>query len=305
MIARAEFRAQRASNGRGMGRLVALRVVLLNNPTSGSGSGPSGDDLAAMLREEGAAEVEILPIDEGADAVGPGVDRVVLSSGDGGVGPAAQAAGAAGVPFAVIPSGTANDFARRMRLPDDPREAARLAVRGEHRRRLDLARMGDRPFVNVATAGMAVAATRRADPLKKLLGPFAYFVGAGVTAVVGRPLHLAVDVDDRRVFQGRAWQVMVACSGAFGAGSEIDEADPDDGLLDVVVIAAGNRLRLVQHAHGLREGRITDQPGVTHARGTRVVLGLPEGAELNVDGDVIPAQTPITIHPAHFELVVP
>jgi len=258
-----------------------------------------------MLREEGAAEVVCLPIDEGLAALGEGVDRAVLASGDGGVGPAAEAAGAAGVPLAVIPSGTANDFARRMRLPDDPRQAARLAVRGEHRRRLDLARMGDHPFVNVAAAGMSVAAARRAGPLKKVLGPLAYFVGAGVTAVVGKPLRCAVDVDDRRVFQGRAWQVMVACSGSFGAGSVIDEAVPDDGLLDVVVIEAGNRLRLVQYANGLREGRITGQPGVLSTRGTRVSLGVPDGAELNVDGEVIPARSPITVAPGHFEVVVP
>ncbi|HET6691129.1 MAG TPA: diacylglycerol kinase family protein [Miltoncostaeaceae bacterium] len=282
-----------------------MRVVLLNNPSSGSGSGPSGDELAAMLRQEGAADVATVPIDAAAEALAPGVDRVVLSSGDGGVGPAAEAAGAAGVPLAVIPSGTANDFARRMRLPDDPRQAARLAVRGEHRRRLDLARMGDRPFANVATAGLAVAATRRASPLKRVLGPLAYLAGAAATGVMGRPLGCAVDVDGRRVFQGRAWQVMVACSGAFGAGSVIDEAEPDDGLLDVVVIQAGNRLRLIQYATALREGRITGQPGVLGARGARVSLGLPDGAQMNVDGDVIPAQTPIVIAPRHFELVVP
>jgi diacylglycerol kinase family enzyme len=61
----------------------------------------------------------------------------------------------------------------------------------------------------------------------------------------------------------------------------------------------------VQHAHGLRNGRITDQPGVTSTRGTRVSLGLPAGAALNVDGDVIRADGPITIAPGHFELVVP
>ena len=282
-----------------------MRVVLLHNPASGSGSGPFGDELAAMLREEGAAEVACLPIAEGLAAIGPGVDRAVLASGDGGVGPAAEAAGAAGVPLAVIPSGTANDFARRMGLPDDPRQAARLAARGDQRRRLDLARMGDHPFVNVATAGLSGAAARPAAPLKRGLGPFAYFVGAGVTAGGGRALRCAVDVDGRRVFQGRAWQVMVACSGAFGAGSVIDEAEPDDGLLDVVVIEAGNRLRLVQYADALRDGRVTRQPGVLSARGARVSLGLPGQAELNVDGEVVPARTPITIAPGHFELVVP
>ena len=119
------------------------------------------------------------------------------------------------------------------------------------------------------------------------------------------PLRCAVDVDDRRVFQGRAWQVMVACSGAFGAGSVVDEAQPDDGLLDLVVIQAGRRLRLVQYAHGLREGRITDQPGVISTRGTRVSLSLPDEALLNVDGEVIPARSPITIAPGHFQVVVP
>ena len=258
-----------------------------------------------MLREEGAGEVALVSIEHGIPAVDPGADRVVLASGDGGVGPAAERAGDAGVPLAVIPSGTANDFARRMRLPADPREAARLAVRGEHRRRLDLARMGDRPFVNVATAGLSVDAARRASPLKRVLGPFAYLVGAGVTAVAGRPLRCAVDVDDRRVFQGKAWQVMVACSGAFGAGSVVDDAQPDDGLLDLVVIQAGRRLRLVQHAHGLREGGITDQPGVLSTRGSSVALGLPDGAQLNVDGEVLPARSPVTIAPGHFEVVIP
>ncbi len=282
-----------------------MRVVLLHNPSSGSGSGPSGDELAALLRQEGATEVACLPVEEGLAAIVPGIDRAVIASGDGGVGPAAEAAGAAGVPLAVIPSGTANDFARRMRLPDDPRRAAHLAVRGEHRRRLDLARMGDHPFVNVATAGLAVAATRRAAPLKRVLGPLAYPLGAVLTAAMARSLRCAVDVDDRRIFEGRAWQVMVACSGAFGAGSVIDEARPDDGLLDVVVMEAGNRLRLVRYAKGLRDGRITDRPGVLSARGARVSLGLPGSADLNVDGDVLPSRTPITVAPGHFEVVVP
>jgi diacylglycerol kinase family enzyme len=150
-----------------------------------------------------------------------------------------------------------------------------------------------------------VAATRRAAPLKRVLGPLAYMAGAGATALVGRALRCAVDVDGRRVFQGRAWQVMVACSGAFGAGSVVDEAEPDDGLLDVVVIEKGNRLRLIQYATALRDGRITGQPGVLGVRGERVSLSLPAGADLNVDGDVVPARTPITIAPGHFELVVP
>jgi diacylglycerol kinase (ATP) len=203
-----------------------------------------------------------------------------------------------------VPSGTANDFARRTGLPDDPLAACRLAVGGRALRSLDLGRMGDRPFVNVATAGLSVAAARGARPLKGALGPAAYLAGAVRSAVVGRPLDCAVACDGRTIHAGPAWQVMVACSGAFGAGSRIAEADPADGMLDVVVLEAGPRVRLVRHAGALRRGLITDQPGVRSGRGRRVRLDLPAGAELNIDGEVEPAGRDFGVEPGHFRLVV-
>ena len=281
-----------------------MRIVLLDNPSSGSGAGPSGDDLAGMLRSEGA-EVERLPLERAAEVGGVGAERAVVAGGDGSVAPAALAAGAAGLALAVVPTGTANDFARRMQLPADPAEACRLAARGAGLRRLDLGCVGERPFVNVATAGLAVSAARRAGPLKGLLGPLAYLAGALRTAVSGHPVECAVTVDGRRIFAGPAWQVMVACSGAFGAGSRIDDADPSDGLLDVVVVAAGPRRRLARHAYGLRRGRITAQPGVVSGRGAEVALELPPGAELNVDGEVVPASPRLSVRPGCFSLVVP
>ncbi len=280
-----------------------VRVVLLVNERSGSGSGPSASDLQAMLVDAGA-RVERLPVDRAARAAEGDPDRIVVAGGDGSIAPAADAAGAADIPLAVVPSGTANDFARRMGLPDDPRESCRLAVRGERLRTLDLGRMDGRPFVNVATAGLSVMAARSAGPLKGALGPAAYFAGAVRSAVRGRPLACAVRCDGREVFSGPAWQVMVACSGAFGAGSRIAEADPGDGLLDVVALAAGSRLRLVRHARALRAGMITDRPGVHADRGARIELSLPPGASMNVDGELVDSAPAYTVEPGAFRLVV-
>ena len=58
-----------------------------------------------------------------------------MAGGDGSIAPAAAAAGAAGLPLAVIPAGTANDFAHGMKLPLDLDEACRLAVQGTRPRR--------------------------------------------------------------------------------------------------------------------------------------------------------------------------
>jgi diacylglycerol kinase (ATP) len=279
-----------------------VKAVLLVNERSGSGTDAEG--LESELRSHGAQVVR-LPVDRADEAGRHEPERLIVAGGDGSVAPAADVAGALGVPLAVVPTGTANDFARRMGLPRDEAEACRLAVRGERRRRLDLGRLDGRPFVNVVSAGLASAASRRARPLKGVLGPAAYAVGAVRTAIVERPLCCAVACDGRELLAGPAWQVMVGCSGAFGAGSRLVEADPSDGLLDVVAIAAGPRLRLARHAYGLRRGRVSDQPGVAHARGRAVDVALPPGERMNVDGDLVPQAPRVTVAPGHFELVVP
>lgn len=280
----------------------SVRIALLVNEASGSGT--DADALVAALRAEGA-DVRPLPADRPADAAALAPERLVVAGGDGSIAPAADAAGGLGVPLAVVPSGTANDFARRMGLPRDAAAACRLAVRGARTRRIDLGRLGDLPFVNAASAGLTTEAARRATPLKRLAGPLAYLAGALRTAATGRPVRCAVACDGREVFAGDAWQVMVGCTGAFGAGSRLAEADPSDGLLDVVAIAAGPRVRLARHAYGLRRGRVSDQPGVVHGRGRVIDLDLPPGEPMNVDGDLRPGARRATVDPGRVTLVVP
>ena len=158
---------------------------------------------------------------------------------------------------------------------------------GAGRRQLELGRLSDgRPFVNVASAGLASAAARRAQPLKPRLGPLAYAVGALGAAATAAPLSASVRVDGARVFAGEAWQIIVAATGAFGGGSDIGAADPHDGILDLAVLPAGSRLGLVRRAWGLKTGTIADQHDVPHHRGAVVEVSMPPGTEFNVDGEV-------------------
>ena len=121
--------------------------------------------------------------------------------------------------------------------------------------------------MNVASAGLASVAARRAQPLKSRFGPLAYPLGAARAALTGRPLRVRVVVDDVEVFSGGSWQVMVACTGAFGGGSGIGAADATDGDLDVVILPAGARLALVRRAWGLRAQRVERQRGGAAPRG--------------------------------------
>jgi diacylglycerol kinase family enzyme len=256
----------------------------------------------------GGAEAELFGCepDELERAAATHPDRIAVAGGDGTIGRAADLAGRLGVPLAVIATGTANDFARAHDLPDDPVAAAELAATGQWTRRLELGRLADgRPFVNVASAGLAARAARHASPFKPVLGPFAYAVGAVWAAVTESPMRCSIRVDGELCFAGGAWQLIVASGGAFGGGSEIGVADPGDGELDVTILPAGSRLALAHRAWGLRRGTLEQQEPVEHLRGSVVEVLLPPDTELNVDGEIRDGGLErVTVEHAAYELVI-
>jgi diacylglycerol kinase family enzyme len=263
-----------------------MRIALVVNEASGGGTDPV--PLQRAMREQGA-DVETFSCEsEDLERIpGAGPDRVVVAGGDGTIGAVAELAGRLGVPLGVIPAGTANDFVRANGLPLDPVRAAALAASGQELRSLELGRLGDgRPFVNVASAGLASVAAHRAAPLKPRLGPLAYGVGAVRAAATASPLQCTVRVDDRTVFSGGAWQVILAVTGAFGGGSGVGAADPEDGVLDVAVIPAGSRIGLARRAWGLKRHTIAEQGAVEHHRGEVIAVDVPPGTEFNADGEV-------------------
>jgi diacylglycerol kinase family enzyme len=125
-------------------------------------------------------------------------------------------------------------------------------------------------------------------------------------AATAHPLACTLRVDGGEAFSGDCWQVIVAVSGAFGGGSGVQEADPDDGVLDVVVIPGHSRIALARRAWGLRAHTIAGQRAVDHHRGRLVELTVPPGTELNVDGEIRTGGLDrVTVERAAFRLLVP
>ena len=104
-----------------------MRIALIANGASGGGFDP--EPLAATMRRHGA-DVSLYAPDD-LDAVPSSEpERIAVAGGDGTIGACAELAGRLGVPLAVIPMGTANDFARVAELPLDPEARVRA---GRHR----------------------------------------------------------------------------------------------------------------------------------------------------------------------------
>lgn len=274
------------ASGKTPGDLTQTRttVALVANEEAGSNDAAL---CAERLRAFGA-DVVRFTVDETDDAAASGADRLVVAGGDGSIGAAAAAAGRAGIPLAVVPAGTANDFARRLGLPDGITAACRLAVHGSKLKSMELGWMNDRrPFVNVASAGLPAPAAERAGGWKDRLGSLAYAAGAVSAGISAQPLTCLVLCDGREVLAGEAWQVTVAASGAFGAGASIEEADPSDGILEVVAIEAGSRLGLVSLAYHLRRGTLTRHPRAYHVHCDEVEVQVPDCTRFNVDGELV------------------
>lgn len=282
-------------------------IALLVNRSSGQGE---ADAVEGLLRDAGAS-VESFDVRECRAAAGSGADRLVVAGGDGSLGHAAAAASEAGIPLAVVATGTANDFAAGLGLPHELEQACSLAAGGTGLRSLELARAGFRPFLNVASVGLAPGAAEQADDLKDRLGALAYPVGAIKAGATAHPIGCRVVCDGRLIHEGEAWQVSVASGGAFGGGASV-EGDSSDGKLDVVVIEGSSRARLVKHAYGLRLGSVEGQSGVIDARCSTVDLHLDEvDVCLNVDGELIESAElsengtiAFSVEHAAFDLVV-
>ncbi len=80
-------------------------------------------------------------------------------------------------------------------------------------------------------------------------------------------------------------QVITSATGAFGGGSGTGGADPEDLRLDVAIVEAGSRVKLVRRAWAMRNQRLVEDPGVVLERGR--IVEVEGGRTFNVDGEVM------------------
>lgn len=281
-----------------------MKLALVAKRTS-SNSDP--DAVERMLRSHGAS-VDCYDGDQADEAAAAGADRLVVASGDGNVAAAAAAAARAGIPLAVVPSGTANDFARTAGIPLDHAAACRIAATSTTSQAHDLAWCDEAPFVNVTSLGLSVDALRRSERFKPLVGPLGYPAGAARTMLTASPIECRVEVDGATVHDGPAWQVLVGASGMFGGGASVD-TEPGTGALQVVVLEHGPRVRLLRHAWALQRGHVTRHGGTTSRDGGTVIVEFAGVARHEVDRDGDPlevgSRVEFRIEPGAFDLVVP
>ncbi|MFL6859100.1 MAG: diacylglycerol/lipid kinase family protein [Allosphingosinicella sp.] len=155
------------------GKLKKIRVVI------NRGGGSFGEDKAGQLKplfEARGIDAKILAVEPGdldrhcgEAAKAAGVDALVAAGGDGTIGTAAAAVADTGMKLGILPLGTLNHFARDAGIPLDL-EAAVDAIAAGRTRRVDVAEVNGRVFINNSAVGLYPRLVRDREKQQRHLG---------------------------------------------------------------------------------------------------------------------------------------
>jgi diacylglycerol kinase (ATP) len=285
------------------GFVSLMRILVVFN--SKAGSARSAEALRKRLTERGNVTlVEPESPEEtrlaAARAREEGYDLIVAAGGDGTVHAVVNglAPDFGGARLAVLPLGTGNDLRRTLAIPEDPLEALSL-LDGGAERLIDVFRV-DTPTqssfgVNTASGGfsgqMQEALTKE---MKAAWGPLAYLRGAVAVLPDLTDYHTIIQLDEGPAERIAAINVIVA-NGRYAAHgwNVASRANPEDGLLDVVVVHSGPFFDLTAVAAQLVGGDYLDSDHVSLRRARRVRLRSRPEMWFSIDGEPISGE-PIT-----------
>jgi diacylglycerol kinase (ATP) len=218
--------------------------------------------------------------DRARGAATAGLAGLVVVGGDGAVHLGVNVVAGTALPLGIVPAGTGNDIARALAVPQhvDQAVADILAALAGPPRAIDAVRVG-RPdaaayewFLAVLSCGLDAAVNLTANTYRWPTGHARYLRAIFAELPRFRPYGYRVAVDDG-VWESAGTLVAVANTAWIGGGLKIaPEADPHDGLLDVVLAGPFSRTATVGIFPKLYGGTHVAHPRVEVHRSRVVVI---------------------------------
>jgi diacylglycerol kinase family enzyme len=270
------------------------RPVLVLNPRSGSVQVVRDRLLEAAGRygvevREAATPAELVVVARAA--VADGADVLGVAGGDGSLAAVAAVVIEAGLPFVCVPAGTRNHFARDLGLDRaDPAAAIEAFVAGPERR-VDVATVGERLFLNNVSIGVYAALVHEPSYRDDRLG--------AVDGVLERMLERDV-LPVRASFRdgsGNAWDqvlVLFVSNNAYPLSSLGGRPRLDAGLLEVSALRRTEGQELGRALENLVGGGYQAGEGWARWTTTSFEVDSPGGTlEVGIDGEPVVLDTPI------------
>ncbi len=235
--------------------------------------------------------------------------RIYSCGGDGTLNEVvAGAAGYDNVAVTMFAGGSGNDFVRIFSDTAPFRDLNRLLDCEETR--FDLIRCNDNLALNICSVGLDArigtdVANYKRIPL--LSGFRAYAVSTVINTIRGIAEHYVIRVGDEVIDDQHT--LVCVCNGRFYGGgfNPVPQAQPDDGLLEVLLIKKVSRLKVAQVVGKYKNGQYKDYPHlIRHIQTDRISITCDKPTSINLDGELRVAQeVTFTVEPQKLRFFYP
>ena len=220
--------------------------------------------------------------------------RIYSCGGDGTLNEVVNgAAGYGNVAVTMFAAGSGNDFAKMFSQTEPFRDLERLLDCEEAT--FDLIRCNDDFSLNICSVGLDARIGTDVSNYKRLPllhGFRAYVASTLVNVIRGIHEHYVVEVNGERIDGNQT--LICACNGRYYGGgfNPVPEAEPDDGLLEVLVVKKVSRLQVAAVIGKYKNGQYNELPHlIRHIRTKSLKIICDKETPVNLDGELRMAQT--------------
>lgn len=234
--------------------------------------------------------------------------HILIAGGDGTINYVVNAMKRLGMdlPIAVLPTGTANDFSHMMGVPSDLARACRRILAGTEQR-VDLGRANNEYFVNVFSCGLFTDVSQKTPTiLKNTFVKLAYYFGGLGEIPNFRKMHISIETPNES-YDGSSLIFFVFNGRTAGQMRFAYMAEPDDGLLDVIVIKGDRSIETIRTIfHFIKRNTGSYPPGVVYFKSDDITVNSYNDESTDIDGQQGPSfPIHITCEKGALRIIVP
>ncbi|WP_368505779.1 diacylglycerol kinase [Alkalihalophilus sp. As8PL] len=206
----------------------------------------------------------------------------------------------------LIPAGTTNDFARALHIPKEIEKACDILCDG-HTEPIDIGRVNDKYFINIAAGGTLTELTYEVpSKMKTMVGQLAYYIKGLEKLPQVAPTHVKIEYDGK-LFEGEIMMFLVSNTNSVGGFERLaPKASLQDGMFDFIVVKKISFPEFLHLTTLAMRGEHLTHPKVMYVQANRIKVHVESDMQLNLDGEhggALPAEF-VNLY-QHFQMLTP